>query len=115
MVAIDEQDLPFLTLAIIGFGLITILMTVLALLLAFKGPDRLVKAHKGGLSLGDFFPDSIFRNIVSHFRELLLLFTSSLMSHNRAAWSIDFWHRVFCAVHVYGAFACQRAQHLHGP
>jgi Ca2+/Na+ antiporter len=28
MVAIDERDLPFLTLAIVGFGLITILMTV---------------------------------------------------------------------------------------
>ena len=52
------------TLAIVGFGLITIFMTVSALLLAFKGLDQLVKAHKGGLSLGDFFSDSIFRNIV---------------------------------------------------
>jgi len=52
------------TLAIIGFGLITIFMTVSALLLAFKGLDQLVKEHKGSLSLGDFFSDSIFRNIV---------------------------------------------------
>ena len=52
------------TLAIVGFGLITIFMTVSALLLAFKGLDQLVKAHQGGLSLEDFFSDSIFRNIV---------------------------------------------------
>lgn len=52
------------TLAIVGFGLITIFMTVSALLLAFKGLDQLVRAQKGRLSLGDFFSDSIFRNIV---------------------------------------------------
>jgi chitin synthase len=43
------------TLAIVGFALITIYMTVSALVLAFKGLDQLEKEHKGSLGLGDFF------------------------------------------------------------
>ena len=39
-------------------------MTVAALVLAFKGLDELIKDHKGSLSLGDFFTNPIFRNIV---------------------------------------------------
>jgi hypothetical protein len=39
------------------------LTAVSVLLLAFKGFDQLVTAHEGGLSLGDSFSDSTFRNI----------------------------------------------------
>ncbi|THU77602.1 glycosyltransferase family 2 protein [Dendrothele bispora CBS 962.96] len=51
------------TTAIIGFGVITIYMTVAAFLLAFKGIDNLVKADNG-LNVGSLFTNSIFRNIV---------------------------------------------------
>ena len=52
------------TLAIVGFGIITIYMTVAALVLAFKGLDELINGNKGSLSLKDFFTNAIFRNIV---------------------------------------------------
>jgi len=51
------------TTAIIGFGLVTIYMTVAAFLLAFKGIENL--AHSDGpLTINDLFTDAIFRNIV---------------------------------------------------
>jgi len=55
----------FYTFALVGFAVITIYMTVAALLLAFKGIAILV-AENGGkaLDLGDFFKNAIFRNIV---------------------------------------------------
>ena len=52
------------TLALVGFGIITVDMTVTALVLAFKILDELTQEHKGSLSLGDFFTNPIFRNIV---------------------------------------------------
>ncbi|KAK7455190.1 Chitin synthase 4 [Stygiomarasmius scandens] len=51
------------TTAIIGFGFITIYMTVAAFLLAFKGIDNLVEADNG-LHVSNLFANSIFRNIV---------------------------------------------------
>ena len=50
---------PLATVRDVGFGLIPIFTTVSALLL-----DQLRKAHKGGLSLGPLFSDSIFCNVV---------------------------------------------------
>ena len=52
------------TLALVGFGIITVYMTVAALVLAFKGLAELTQDHKGSLSLSDFFTNPIFRNIV---------------------------------------------------
>jgi chitin synthase len=62
------------TLAIIGFGFITIYMTVSALVLAFKGLDQLVKDNKGSLTSGDFFSNPIFRNIVLSLAATLRLY-----------------------------------------
>jgi len=52
------------TLAMVGFGIITIYMTVAALVLAFKGLNELIQDHQGSLTLGDFFTKAIFRNVV---------------------------------------------------
>ena len=54
----------FYTTALVGFAVITVYMTVAALLLAFKGIDALVKEKKGALGFADFFTNPIFRNIV---------------------------------------------------
>jgi len=51
------------TTAFIGFGLITIYMTVSAFLLAFRGIENIAHAD-GPLSVGDVFTNPIFRNIV---------------------------------------------------
>ncbi|KAJ3575497.1 hypothetical protein NP233_g1057 [Leucocoprinus birnbaumii] len=51
------------TMAIIGFGLVTIYMTAAAFVLAFKGIEN-VAHEQGPLTLGDVFTNSIFRNIV---------------------------------------------------
>ncbi len=56
------------TLAIIRFALVTIFVTVSALLLAFKGLNRLVKGS------GDFFSDAIFQSIVLSLAERLGLY-----------------------------------------
>nr|VWO98184.1 Uncharacterized protein [Ganoderma boninense] len=53
----------FYTLAFIGFGIITIYMTIAAFFLAFKGIDNIVK-HEGPLTPNSLFTNSIFRNIV---------------------------------------------------
>ncbi|CAK5281878.1 unnamed protein product [Mycena citricolor] len=52
------------TLAFIGFGIITIYMTSAAVLLVYKGISQLISEKGGALSLGDFFSNPIFRNIV---------------------------------------------------
>lgn len=56
------------TLAFIGFGIITIYMTVAAFLLAFKGIGNIadqINEEKGRpINIGDAFTNSIFRNIV---------------------------------------------------
>ncbi|PPR01276.1 hypothetical protein CVT24_005953 [Panaeolus cyanescens] len=54
----------FYTASMIGFAVITIYMTVAAFLLAFKGIDALARDKGGPLNFGDFFTNSIFRNIV---------------------------------------------------
>nr|AZQ26798.1 putative chitin synthase 1 [Ganoderma lucidum]QDK64616.1 chitin synthase [Ganoderma lucidum] len=53
----------FYTLAFIGFGIITIYMTVSAFFLAFKGIDNIIKTD-GPLTPNSLFTNSIFRNIV---------------------------------------------------
>ncbi|KAJ8521700.1 hypothetical protein ONZ45_g1634 [Pleurotus djamor] len=52
------------TAAFIGFGVITIYMTVAAFLLAFKGIENLAKNDADGLQVDDLFTNAIFRNIV---------------------------------------------------
>ncbi|KAF9034366.1 glycosyltransferase family 2 protein [Panaeolus papilionaceus] len=54
----------FYTTAMIGFAVITIYMTVAAFILAFKGISVLASEKGKALNLGDFFTNSIFRNIV---------------------------------------------------
>ncbi len=55
----------FYTFALVGFAIITIYMSVAALLLAFKGIALLVSENGGkALDMGDFFKNAIFRNIV---------------------------------------------------
>lgn len=54
----------FYTLAMVGFAIITVYMTIAAFLLAFKGLDELSQEKKGVLGLADFFTNAIFRNIV---------------------------------------------------
>lgn len=51
------------TIAIVGFGVITMYMTAVAFVLAFKGIENVAK-DTGPLTLGDVFSNSIFRNIV---------------------------------------------------
>ena len=116
--------------AIIGFGLITIFMTVSALLLAFKGLDILVKEHKGSLSLGDFFSNAIFRNIVlslaatlgiyvfaslifvSRVMRVSLFFSFPLTHHTVRPLAFDHFFR---SVHVHGTLLYQRAQRIRRP
>jgi len=52
------------TMALIGFALVTVYMTVAAFLLAFKGIQNLANNTAGGLTLDDIFTNHIFRNIV---------------------------------------------------
>ena len=52
------------TVAIIGFALITVYMTVAAFLLAFKGIEAIAAEKGGKLNISDAFTNSIFRNIV---------------------------------------------------
>ncbi|KAL0960546.1 hypothetical protein HGRIS_005585 [Hohenbuehelia grisea] len=52
------------TAAFIGFGVITIYMTVAAFLLAFKGIENISSVQGRPLTLNDVFTNSIFRNIV---------------------------------------------------
>ena len=54
----------FYTLAMVGFAIITVYMTIAAFLLAFKGLGELAQEKKGVLGLTDFFTNAIFRNIV---------------------------------------------------
>ncbi|ESK82202.1 chitin synthase [Moniliophthora roreri MCA 2997] len=51
------------TIAFVGFGLITIYMTFAAFFLAIKGIQN-IDSTQGGLTFGDFFTNSIFRNII---------------------------------------------------
>ncbi|KAI0793146.1 glycosyltransferase family 2 protein [Irpex lacteus] len=53
----------FYTLAMFGFALITVYMTIAAFFLAFKGIENLAKSD-GPLTFSDLFTNSIFRNIV---------------------------------------------------
>ncbi|KAG9030667.1 Chitin synthase, class 1, partial [Serendipita sp. 407] len=53
------------TIAFIGFGIVTIYMTFSAFFLAFRGiSDIASQSQNGTLTFGDFFTNSIFRNIV---------------------------------------------------
>lgn len=83
-----------------GFVLITFFTTVSVLLL-----DQLVKVHEGGLSLGDLFSNSNFRNVVWNLAEafagLILLrlflpfFFFSLMSQPRSL-ILGLWSPLLC-------------------
>ncbi|KAI0345496.1 glycosyltransferase family 2 protein [Trametopsis cervina] len=69
----------FYTLAMIGFAVITIYMTIAAFFLAVKGLENLAKAD-GPLSFSALFTNSIFRNIViSLLATLGLYFIASLI------------------------------------
>ena len=50
-------------LAIVGFGIITVYMTVAALVISFKGLGELKKDHKGSFSFVDFFTNITLRNV----------------------------------------------------
>ncbi|KAH0832307.1 glycosyltransferase family 2 protein [Lanmaoa asiatica] len=52
------------TLAFVGFGLITIYVTVSAFLLAYKGVESVAQSEGRAIKASDFFTDAIFRNIV---------------------------------------------------
>ena len=52
------------TVAIIGFALITVYMTVTTFLLAFKGIEAITAEKGGKLNISEAFTNSIFRNIV---------------------------------------------------
>jgi len=52
------------TLAMIGFAIITIYMTLAAGLLAYKSMEELFKKHKGDWKVGDFLGNVIFRNVI---------------------------------------------------
>ncbi|RDB15269.1 Chitin synthase 4 [Hypsizygus marmoreus] len=72
------------TMAFIGYGLITIYMTIAAFLLAFKGIDNIVKSVNDNdnrpLAISDVFTNPIFRNIVlSLLATLGLYILSSLL------------------------------------
>ncbi|KAI0698106.1 glycosyltransferase family 2 protein [Cytidiella melzeri] len=53
----------FYTMAMIGFSVITIYMTIAAFFLAFKGVENIAQSD-GPLTLSDLFTNAIFRNIV---------------------------------------------------
>jgi len=52
------------TLAFVGFGLITIYMTVSAFLLAYKGIEGVAQSEGRAVQASDLFTNSIFRDIV---------------------------------------------------
>ncbi|KAH8109773.1 glycosyltransferase family 2 protein [Phellopilus nigrolimitatus] len=52
------------TVAFIGFGLITIYMTVAAVLLAVKGVENIAHEEGGSIKFTDIFSNSIFRDII---------------------------------------------------
>jgi chitin synthase len=52
------------TCAFIGFGFITIYMTMAAFLLAFKGINNIAQTSGRPLQFSDIFSNSIFRDIV---------------------------------------------------
>jgi chitin synthase len=75
------------TFAFIGFALITIYMTFAAFLLAIKGIQD-IAVTKGGLSLGTFFSNTIFRNIVISLVATLGLYILSSLLH------FEPWHMI---------------------
>jgi len=52
------------TLAFIGFGFVTIYMTVAAFLLAYKGIQSVAQAEGRAIQVSDFFKNSIFTDVV---------------------------------------------------
>ncbi|KAI9462965.1 glycosyltransferase family 2 protein [Boletus coccyginus] len=76
------------TLAFIGFGLITIYMTASAFLLAYKGGESVAQSEGRAVHVGDFFVNTIFRNIVIALAATLGLYiVSSLLS-------FEPWHMI---------------------
>jgi len=76
------------TLAFIGFGLITIYMTVSAFLLAYKGVESVAQSEGRAVQASDFFTNTIFRDIVlSLLATLGLYILSSLLF-------FDPWHMI---------------------
>jgi chitin synthase len=52
------------TLAFVGFGFVTIYMTVAAFLLAYKGIQSVAQAEGRAIQVSDFFTNSIFTDVV---------------------------------------------------
>ncbi|KAK2465800.1 hypothetical protein APHAL10511_002344 [Amanita phalloides] len=75
------------TFAFIGFALITIYMTVAALLLAVRGLQGIVVSNKK-LTLGTFFSNTIFRNIIISLVATLGLYIFASLLH------FEPWHMI---------------------
>lgn len=75
------------TFAFIGFALITIYMTFGAFMLTAKGIQNIAVAQ-GGLSLGTFFTNTIFRNIIVSLVATLGLYVFASLLH------FDPWHMI---------------------
>ncbi|KAF9220531.1 glycosyltransferase family 2 protein [Gyrodon lividus] len=65
------------TLAFIGFGLITIYMTVSALLLAYKAIQGVAQSEGRAIQASDLLTNSIFRNVVLSLAATLGLYVAS--------------------------------------
>ncbi|KAI9462964.1 glycosyltransferase family 2 protein, partial [Boletus coccyginus] len=76
------------TLAFIGFGLITIYMTVSAFLLAYKGIESVAQSEGGTIEFSDLFTNAIFGDIIISLAATLGLYiVSSLLF-------FDPWHMI---------------------
>ncbi|KAF8633773.1 hypothetical protein AX15_001279 [Amanita polypyramis BW_CC] len=75
------------TFAFIGFALITIYMTFSAFLLAVKGLENIAISH-GGITLGTFFSNTIFRNIIISLTATLGLYVLASLLH------FEPWHMI---------------------
>lgn len=75
------------TFAFVGFALITIYMTFAALMLAVKGVQN-IAVSKGGLTLGAFFSNTFFRNIIISLVATLGLYILSSLLH------FEPWHMI---------------------
>lgn len=77
------------TLAIVGFALITVYMTVAAFLLAFKGIEAIAAEKGGSLNISDAFTNSIFRNIVLSLLATLGLYIIASVIFVSFSWCSD--------------------------
>jgi chitin synthase len=68
------------TLAFVGFGIVTIYMTVSALLLAYKAIEGVAQSEGRAIQASDLFSNAIFRDVVLSLAATLgLYFVASLI------------------------------------